>query len=348
MRFFTGLILFSCLTFSGYSQLGGSYTYAFLDLTNSARAASLGGKTIAIWDDDLNLAFHNPALLSSEMKNNLVLNYVNYFTDINYGYVSYANTIDKIGNLAAGLHFINYGEFIEADHLGNKTGTFTASEYALNLIWSKSYDSLFHFGINVKPVYSSMERYRSFGMVADIGLTYTNRQKLFVASIVMRNIGYQIKPYHDQNRESMPFEIQMGLSQKLEHAPFRFSAVFHNLQQFDLTYETEQTVLDFDPLTGEPIEENKIEKFGDQVMRHVIFGVEFMPFESFFIRGGYNYQRRMELKLDTRTAMVGFSWGFGVKIYKFHISYGRASYHLAGASNHFSLSTNLSSFYTRM
>ena len=348
MRFLTALILFSCLTLSGYSQLGGSYTYAFLDLTNSARAASLGGKTNAIWDDDLNLAFHNPALLSSEMKNHLVLNYVNYFSDINYGYVSYANTIDKIGNVAAGLHFINYGEFIAADHLGNKTGTFTASEYALNLIWSKTYDSLFHFGINVKPVYSSMERYRSFGMVADIGLTYTNRQKLFVASIVMRNIGYQIKPYHDQNRESMPFEIQMGVSQKLEHAPFRFSAVFHNLQQFDLTYETEKSVLDFDPLTGEPIEENKIEKFGDQVMRHVIMGVEFMPFESFFIRAGYNYQRRMELKLDTRNAMVGFSWGFGLKIYKFHLSYGRASYHLAGASNHFSLSTNLSSFYNRM
>ena len=145
----------------------------------------------------------------------------------------------------------------------------------------------------------------------------------------------------------MPFEIQLGVSQKLEHAPFRFSAVVHNLQQFDLTYETGKTTLDYDPLTGEPVKENKIEKFGDQVMRHLIFGVEFIPFESFMIRAGYNYQRRQELKLDTRAAMVGFSWGFGVKIYKFHLSYGRASYHLAGASNHFSLSTNLSSFYSR-
>jgi hypothetical protein len=347
MRFFISIFLLTCLSVSGYSQLGGSYTYSFLDLTNSARVASLGGKTNAIWDNDLNLAFQNPALLSSEMKNHLVLNYVNYFSDINFGYVSYANTIDKIGNVAAGLHFINYGEFIAADHLGNKTGTFTASEYALNLIWSKSYDSLFHFGINVKPVYSSMEKYRSFGLVADIGLTYTNREKLFVASIVMRNIGYQIKPYHDQNREPMPFEIQMGLSQKLKHAPFRFSFVYHNLQQFDLTYKTGQSTLDFDPLTGETIKENKIEIFADKLMRHMIFGVEFIPFESFILRAGYNYQRRMELKLDTQTAMVGFSWGFGLKIYKFHLSYGRASYHLAGASNHFSLSTNLSSFYTR-
>ncbi len=79
MRFLTALILFSCLTLSGYSQLGGSYTYAFLDLTNSARAASLGGKTNAIWDDDLNLPFHNPSLLHEGMSNHLVVNYVNYF-----------------------------------------------------------------------------------------------------------------------------------------------------------------------------------------------------------------------------------------------------------------------------
>jgi hypothetical protein len=43
--------------------------------------------------------------------------------------------------------------------------------------------------------------------------------------------------------------------------------------------------------------------------------------------------------------MVGFSYGFGIKISKFHLSYGRATYHLAGASNHFSISTNFSSFY---
>ena len=40
----------------------------------------------------------------------------------------------------------------------------------------------------------------------------------------------------------------------------------------------------------------------------------------------------------------GFSWGFGIRISKFHLNYGRASYHLAGASNHFSITTDLSSF----
>jgi hypothetical protein len=80
-------------------------------------------------------------------------------------------------------------------------------------------------------------------------------------------------------------------------------------------------------------------------MRHIIIGVEFLPIDNFYFNLGYNYQRRQELKIPGRTGMVGFSWGFGVKINKFQISYGRATYHVAGASDHFSLSCDLSEFY---
>ena len=171
---------------------------------------------------------------------------------------------------------------------------------------------------------------------------------MFAAAIVIRNIGVQLKTYHDQNRESLPFEIQLGLSQKLRYAPFRFSFVFHNLQKFDLTYVREDDDLrEVDPITGEPVRENKLEQFADKSLRHLILGLEFTPFDNFYVRAGYNHMRRSELKIESRVAMVGFSWGFGIRVSKFHLSYGRASYHLAGASNHFSLSTNLSAFYKR-
>jgi predicted Na+-dependent transporter len=45
--------------------------------------------------------------------------------------------------------------------------------------------------------------------------------------------------------------------------------------------------------------------------------------------------------------MVGFSMGLGLKVSKFHIAYGRSTYHLAGATNHFSLTTSLSEFYRK-
>ncbi|NJK97431.1 MAG: hypothetical protein HC905_23220 [Bacteroidales bacterium] len=79
-------------------------------------------------------------------------------------------------------------------------------------------------------------------------------------------------------------------------------------------------------------------------MRHIILGVEFNPTRNFFVRAGYNYQRRKEMTLTSKTGLVGFSLGFGIKISKITIDYGRSAYHLAGASNHFSLSINLDDF----
>ncbi len=345
----TLLILLTC-AFTSRAQIGGSYTYAFLNQTNSARVAALGGKSVAIPDPDLNLPFHNPSLLSADMHNQLVLNYVGYFADIKYGYASYARSYGKLGNFAAGMHYVNYGSFPYADENGIRTGgTFTASEYALNLIYSKPIDSLITIGVNLKPVYSVFESYHSIGIAADVGITYYNPDKLFTAALVLRNIGTQITTYYGgAGREHIPFEIQAGMSQKLAHAPFRFSVLFHQLQKWDLAYEsTLENSTIYDPFTSGQVTENKFEKFGDNVMRHTIFGLEFIPGKNFYLGFGYNYQRRQELKIAPRVGMVGFSWGFGIKVSKFHFSYGRATYHLAGGSNHFSLSTNLSEFYHR-
>ena len=338
-------ILILCTALQAQAQLGGSSTYSFLGLTNSARVASLGGKTVGAWDNDLNIPFHNPSLLNDSMSDHIVVNYVNYFSDINYGYISYARHVDKVGNVAGGLHYINYGSFTAADQEGNITGEFRAAEYALNLIWSRPIDSLFHVGVNLKPVYSVLESYHSVGLVADAAVSFVNRKGLFTASLVLRNFGSQIKTYHDGNREPMPFEILLGMTQKLEHAPFRFYIVAQNLQRLDLTWkDAEGGSNETDPITGAIIEVNRLEVFGDKFMRHMIFGVEVVPIDHFFLRAGYNYQRRQELKISTNVAMVGFSWGFGLKISRFQLSYGRASYHLAGASNHFSISSDLSRF----
>ena len=101
----------------GLAQKGGESTYSFLGLANSARVAALGGEVVSLMDDDINLVFHNPALLSPGMHSNLSLNYVNYFAGVNYGYASYAYSAGEIGNFAAGMHYVNYGTFDRTDEL---------------------------------------------------------------------------------------------------------------------------------------------------------------------------------------------------------------------------------------
>jgi hypothetical protein len=200
--------------------------------------------------------------------------------------------------------------------------------------------------MNLKTIYSAFDTYSSFGMAVDIGTSYKSPDQLFEASLVLKNFGRQFTTYSAGNREVLPTELQVGLSKKLKHVPLRFSFVAHNLQQSDLSYndplKPEESI---DPLTGDTIS-NKI-GLGNKIMRHAIIGAEFNIAKSLAFRVGYNYQRRQEMKVDTRLGTVGLSWGIGVKIYKFSLAYARSAYHLAGSPNQFTLTARLSEFYRK-
>ncbi len=350
MKYLFGLLSLM-VSLSLFSQSGGNNAFDYLNLTNSARVASLGGQQVSLYDGDLNIAFHNPSALTPEMDKQFVLNYMNYFAGINYGYAAYAWKPEKPYTLGAGIHYVYYGEQQEADEYGNKIGTFRAADYAFNMYYSRPIlDSLFNFGVNIKPLYSDLETYMSFALAFDAGLTYHNPEKLFTAALVIKNAGMQIvKYYPEQPREPLPFEVQLGFTQELKHAPFRFSIIGQQLQKPVLSYmseiDKEQQV---DQLTGEIREKDKLSKFADNFIRHIIFGMEFIPTKNFSVRMGYNYKRRQELKITDVPGSVGFSWGFGLKVSKFHISYGRSSYFIHTGSNHFSIAMNLSEFGTKL
>ncbi len=329
-----------------FAQIGGDNTYEFLNLSSSARIAAMGGKLVPVADNDLNLVFTNPALLSDSMSKHLTFSGVNYFAGIKYGYAAYAQHYERVGNFSAAMHYVDYGDFDETDVTGQILGQFTAREYSLNLTYSRPLlDSSLSVGATLKTIYSALEEYKSFGLAADIGANYLFKNNVTNLSLVVKNVGRQITYYRPDNNEPLPFEIQMGISHRLPKAPFRFSLVLHHLEKFDLTYEDPAKKDEVDPITGEPLDD-KI-TFGDKVLRHVIFGTELLISKSFHVRASYNFQRRKELGLDTKMSTVGLSWGFGFRISRFHLSYGRATYHLAGASNHFSVTTNLGELFGR-
>ena len=339
---FTLLILFSLPVLS---QIGGRSVYSFLDLNSSARVASVGGYNVSLNTNDPSLIYFNPALLNDSLDNHLAINYTDYYAGINYGYVSYSRHIEKYGDFAAGLHYINYGKFIRADETGVENGTFNASEYAFNLSYSKPLNTYFRAGVNIKPVFSFFDSWSSYGMVSDLGLNYTSPNRLLSSGLVIHNLGLQFKSYTGEYTEPIKPEIIAGVSWKLKHAPFRFSLTARHLEKWDLTYDkpinNEEWANIFDTV---PAKTKKIEEFGDKALRHLVIGTELIIFRNFYVSFGYNYQRRQELKIETRPAMVGFSWGFGLRVSKFMISFSRATYHLAGGTNHFSVTTNLNQF----
>ena len=140
------------LQFAGFTflkaQTGGNTVYNFLNLIPNARIAALGGYAPAVRDHDLNIGLINPALLNKQMHNQLSLNYLNFVSGINYGMVGYGFHTEKLGTFSAGMQYINYGKFIEADETSLQTGTFTGGEYAFNIGWGKKIDSVFTIGAN--------------------------------------------------------------------------------------------------------------------------------------------------------------------------------------------------------
>ncbi|NPA35487.1 MAG: type IX secretion system protein PorQ [Chlorobi bacterium] len=321
------------------AQQGGDAVYEFLNLTNSARIAALGGNQVGLSDNDLNLVFHNPAALNDTINGQLVLNYVPYLSDINYGYAAYAQTFERIGTFSFGIHYINYGTFDRADEYGNINGSFSAGEYAFLITYARQLSDRFNAGITMKPIISNFERYNSFGFAFDVGFMYSSASGLFNAGVTLKNFGAQLTTYNETT-EPLPTDLQAGMSIKLAHAPFRFSITAQDLLSFDLTY----TLPDNEESAAIDFEDDEEPGFGDKFMRHMIFGMEFIPSKNFYVSAGYNHRRRKELTIDAKSSTVGFSWGFGFRVYKFRFSYGSARYHLAGSSNHFSISTNLSSF----
>lgn len=339
------IILFIGILFSSQAQIGGEATYQFLGLPNSARSSALANTSIGVWDNDLSLSISNPSLLDSTMSQHMALNYANYIADINYGSATYAHHFDKLGTFAFAINYFNYGDFKEADVTGAILGEFTASDYAFNLIYAKALLPNLQMGVNLKFLYSDYYQYFSSGIALDAGLTYHNDDKKRSLALVVKNFGTQIKPYREDNYEELPFDVQIGFAQRLNHAPFRFSIALHHLNNWSLRYDSPLDQDDKILGNEDPKEKSKIDQLGDEALRHLNLGVELVPVKNFYLRAGYNFQRLKELTIDDKYGMVGFSFGAGIRIYKFHISYGRAIYHVAGATNTFSITSNLTEFF---
>ena len=342
------------LSVTGFSQIGGTTTFSFLDLPIPARSNALGGATTAIWDKDVNLGYSNPALLNPSCSKQLVFNYTNFVGDLNYGNFMYAHQFKKHGTFAAGLQYFNYGKFDGRDEYNVELGNFKAADYSFNLSFAKTInkDSTLSLGVALKTLYSHYDIYSSFGNAVDVGLTYHNKKQL-VVSILAKNYGKQWKAFSENGpTETLPQNVVIGISKKVAKAPFRIIAQYDQLLKWDLTYVNPQTVSsDIDPFTNKPIVKTKkqirndkvktgIDKFG----RHLIIGTEVLLGKNFMIRLAYNFRRGKEMALPDVKKANGLSLGFGFKVYKFHLDYAYSKYALTGNAHTIGITTNLGYF----
>lgn len=332
------LLLLLFTTATSYSQIGGRYTYQFLNLVTSPRQAALGGKLVTLYDYDVNQAIFNPATINPEMDNHLSVNYGNYYGEVTYGTAAYAYTYDRhVQTLHMGVNYVNYGTFEGRNELGELTGDFTGSEiavsfgYAMNIPWTDIY-----VGANAKLISSTLESYNSFGGALDLGAIYIDDENDINIGLVIRNIGSQFTTYAG-SYEPLPLEIIAGISQEVENVPIRWHLTLENLQQWNISFSNpnraEQSI------EGGQTEEKV--SFFNNALRHVIVGAELFPGKSFNLRVGYNFRRGQELKIMDQRSFSGISAGLSLRFNSLRFDYSYSRYTLAGNTSLFGLMINL-------
>lgn len=322
------------------AQVAGKGTYSFLNVPISARTLALGSNFISSsYNNDPSLAWNNPSILNKSMHKHVSVSYHNYVADISSGFITYAHHIKNKGTFSIGANYLSMGKFDGYDPAGISTGTFTANDQSFYIAYGNQKRN-WSYGASLKYIYSIYESYVSSGVASDLSGSYNDTSKKLSVTLFARNLGYQVIPYSNTERDLLKSELAISVSKKLEHLPFTYHIVLHNLQSPDFRYNIENTGV------KDEFGENKVKKMtmGDNILRHFILGGELNFSKHFVFRFGYDHMKRRELTQDQRKGTSGFSWGLGLKIKKFNFSYGSSTFFPGINANQFSLMTNLSEF----
>ena len=325
------LCLMITLPLSAQIKGAGSGVFHFLNLPASSRLNALGGENVSISDDDISMAFINPALLTAQTDKVLQLNYAYYLAGTMFGSAMYGHNY-RDNYFGAAVHYLDYGKMSYADENGNLLGTtFTAKDICVNLMYARQLGPLFRVGATLKPIFSVYEQYTSFAMGADIGGHFQTADSTFQMGLALRNVGWQLKSFYEedfgQHTEMLPLNLELGLSYRLAHAPLRFSLTIHNLQHWDIAPASEEV------------------KWHDMLFRHTIWAVDIVPKSNkFYLTVSYNHRRQAEMNLTEVRSLAGFAFGAGIKIYKFRLGFAMSQYTKSNFTYQVSLSTDINSF----
>lgn len=321
---------------------GGRYTYAFLDLPAGSRNAALGGYGIAIYDNDLSLAFDNPAHLSEKTHNVLMANYQNWFGNINLASVAYSRNVDEKNYLSYGMRYVDYGKFQGTTTTDQPTGNFTAKDMVANVSYGRWISPSWSAGVSAKIVYSVYEKYQSVGMAFDLGFSYHNKDKNLTVVLVLKDIGFQFKGYHSvegkQRYEMLPVNLMTGLSYRLPMAPLRFSFTYHNMQTWDLSYSSSEASLDV------MSSKSKAARGADMFFRHTIWSVEVLPTDYLYFIIAYNHRNHRDMALASKRSVAGFSFGAGFTVKQFSVGFSLVPYRAGNIGYNVNFAVNLAEF----
>jgi len=319
------------------NSLAQNSVYAFLERPMSARLNALGGMNVTMMEPVVSNALQNPALLNADNHQMLDLTYSLYLNDCHSGSVIYGHTF-RDNYIAAGIHYYSYGRMQYATENGVLDGsTFSAQDLSFNLMYARRINDYITIGATIKPICSFYESYSSIALAADMGIHVRTKDRNFQAGLSIQNIGMQLKKfYYDAEREKLPLNIVLGWHYRFAHAPLRISMTIHNLQKWDLNYQTTN------------IDGYKSVPWYDMMFRHTVFALDIVPrSDRFYLTVSYNHRLRQEMTVSDVASAAGFGFGAGLRVKMVHLDAAFAQYQKGIYSFQFSISLNINSLLDR-
>lgn len=326
-----GAALTAALVFAASFPLAAEETsnaYHFLDIPTSAHVMGLGGNNICVIDDDVALADQNPALIGPELDmavnvNYMYYMYMYYMGSSNFAGVRYGMAAGEHSAWAIGLRYLNYGKMQGFDEMGTPTGEFSPYDMVVEGTYSRDITDRWRGGVNVKFAYSQYEQYTAAALATDLGVNYYDDEHDLSFSVVLKNMGGQIKRFGDRYNR-VPFDIQIGYMQGIAGGPISVSITANNLVRWRIPYYSYNT---------DSEEQFKKESgFFSNLFRHLIFGLQYAPSEKFYIDLAYNYKTHSDMSTFNRNFFSGFSVGAGFRVKGFGLGLAYAQPHRSGST----------------
>ncbi len=266
----------------------------FLSLPTTTKGLALGGLTTTAIANDIALSLESPALFGKEQNGQLSLSYMNMMKQAHFGSIAYGRELGKRGAWSVGSRFLSYGRFDGRDIYGKKTGDFTVMDFMFQTAYSHELTDYLRVGISIKGVYSATAEYKRYALASDLGLNYFTEDNERSIGLSIHNLGAVFTPYLDRQSYATPWDIRLGFSQRLSHAPFQIHLTAYHLRpQFSWEFTPKNLSL------------------GRKILRHLLIGVEYVPNKNFWLAVGLNPRIMQDFKALRGTKLSGFSCGVG-------------------------------------
>lgn len=305
--FVTLLFLLTAVTVSAQQQTES--VFRFLSLNSEARTSALGGAHAAYINPGFMLLHANPALVRAGTGRNFQASYLNYIGDINYGSASYVRRFDELGDLTASVRFLNYGDLTQYDEQGTDLGNLSANDVALSFGWSAGLAENIFYGVSITGIHSSIGGFQSTGISASGGLYYQFERQETAFGIALKNAGTQLSTYNGIS-EPLPLNLAATAVHKPQYIPIRFHLTLQRLTDWNSKSANDEEDI----------------AFGAELMRHVIFGTEFIFGDYVSVQLGYNHWLHQQAKTGNRLDAAGLSTGIGLQFNNFDINMARTAF----------------------